>query len=58
MLLNKFVAGSIVGKFSPSWWKFSTTLKHQRQEMSIESLIGPLNVEEKVMAKDTRAKGA
>ena len=57
MLLDKFVAGGIITKLPPSWRNFATLLKHKRQEFSIPDLIGTLDVEEKVRAKDTRARG-
>ena len=57
MLPDKFVAGGIINKLSPSWRNFSTLLKHKRQELSILDLIDTLDVEEKARAKDTRARG-
>jgi hypothetical protein len=57
MLPNKFVAGGIISKFSPSWKDFATSLKHSRQDFTIDGLIGSLDVEEKARAKDTRGKG-
>jgi hypothetical protein len=36
---------------------FATTLKHKRQEFSVPELIGSLDVEERVRAKDTCGKG-
>ncbi|KAK1677680.1 hypothetical protein QYE76_038528, partial [Lolium multiflorum] len=36
---------------------FATTLKHKRQEISVENLIASLDVEEKARAKDTTEKG-
>ena len=55
VLPNKFVAGGIIAKLPPSWNNFATSLKHKRQEFSVADLIGTLDVEEKVRAKDTRA---
>jgi hypothetical protein len=57
ILPDKFVAGGIITKLSPSWMDFGTTLKHKRQEFSMAKLIGSLNVEERARAKDTRGKG-
>ncbi|KAK1631824.1 hypothetical protein QYE76_006139 [Lolium multiflorum] len=54
-LPDKFVAGCIIAKLPPSWRNFSTTLKHKRQEISVENLIASLDVEEK--AKDNTEKG-
>ena len=55
MLPDKFVAGGIIAKLPPSWKDFATSLKHKRQEFSVE-LIGSLDVEERARAKDTREK--
>jgi hypothetical protein len=52
VLPDKFVMGCIVAKLPPSWRNFATSLKHQRHEFSIENIIGSLDVEEKVRAKD------
>ena len=57
MLNDKFVAGAIISKLTPSWRDFATSLKHKRKEFSISDLIGTLDVEEKARAKDTRGKG-
>jgi hypothetical protein len=57
VLPNKFVAGGIIFKLPPSWKDFATSLKHMRQEFTIDGLIGTLDVEEKARAKDTRGKG-
>ncbi|KAK1699472.1 hypothetical protein QYE76_016169 [Lolium multiflorum] len=54
-LPDKFVAGGIIAKLSPSWRNFATS-KHKRQEFSVSDLIGSLHVEEKATAKDTRAR--
>ena len=53
---NKFVAGGIISKLPPSWRDFATSLKHKRQEFTIDGLIGTLDVEEKARAKDIRGK--
>ncbi|KAK1660536.1 hypothetical protein QYE76_048695 [Lolium multiflorum] len=56
-LPDKFVAGCIIAKLPPSWRNFATTLKHKRQEISVENLIASLDVEEKARAKDNTEKG-
>lgn len=43
-LLDKFVAGCITAKLSPSWLNFATSIKHERQEFSATDLIGSLGV--------------
>jgi hypothetical protein len=53
VLLDKFVAGGIISKLPLSWRNFATSLKHKRQEFTIDELIGTLDVEEKMRAKDT-----
>ena len=53
LLLDKFVAGSIIAKLPPSCRDFVTSLKHKRQEFSVAGLIGSLDVEERARAKDT-----
>nr|CCI55375.1 PH01B035L11.20 [Phyllostachys edulis] len=57
VLPDKFIAGGIIAKLPPSWRNFSTSLKHKRQEFSVENLIGSLDVEEKKRAKDTYTRG-
>jgi len=57
VLPDKFVAGCIIAKLPPTWRNFATTLKHKRQEISVENLIASLDVEEKARAKDTSEKG-
>ena len=57
VLPDKFVAGCMIAKLPPSWRNFATTLKHKRQEISVENLIASLDVEEKARAKDTTEKG-
>jgi hypothetical protein len=47
----------IFAKLPPSWRNFATSLKHQRQEFSIENIIGSLYVEEKARAKDKHTGG-
>jgi hypothetical protein len=56
-LPDKFVAGSIIAKLLSSWRDFATSLQHKRQEFSLAELIGSLDVEERVRAKDTRENG-
>ena len=57
VLPDKFVAGGIISKLPPSWRDFATSLKHKRQEFTIDGLIGTLHVEKKARAKDIRGKG-
>jgi hypothetical protein len=57
VLPDKFVAGGIIAKLSPSWRNFATTLKHKRQEFSVAKLIGSLDVEDMARAKYTHEKG-
>nr|CAE05246.2 OSJNBb0115I09.8 [Oryza sativa Japonica Group] len=57
VLPDKFVAGCIIAKLSPSWRSFGTALKHKRQEYSVEGLIASLDVEEKAQEKDAASKG-
>ena len=56
VLPDKFVAGGIISKLPPFWTDFATSLKHKRQEFTIDGLIGTLDVEEKERAKDIRGK--
>lgn len=56
-LPDKFVVGGIIAKLPLSWRNFATSLKHKRQEISVENLIGTLDVEEKARAKDAGPKG-
>jgi len=46
------VAECIIAKLPPSWRNFATTLKHKRQEISVENLIASFDVEEKAQTKD------
>jgi hypothetical protein len=57
VLPNRFVAGCIIAKLPSTWRNFATSLKHKRQEISVENLIASLDVEEKARAKDTGSKG-
>jgi hypothetical protein len=56
VLPNKFVAGGIISKLPPSWRDFATSLKHKRQEFTIDGLIGTLDVEEKAREKNIRGQ--
>ncbi|KAF8720947.1 hypothetical protein HU200_023353 [Digitaria exilis] len=56
VLPDEFVAGAIISKLPSSWKDFATSLKHKRQEFTIDGLIGALDIEEKARAKDTRGK--
>jgi hypothetical protein len=51
------MAGGIIAKLPPYWTEFATTLKHKRQEFSVDELIGSLDVEERAKAKDSCGKG-
>jgi hypothetical protein len=55
-LPNKFVAGGIIAKLPSSWRNFATTLKHKRQQISVEDLLAGLDVEGKARAKDASTK--
>jgi hypothetical protein len=46
------VAAGIISKLPTSWRDFATSVKHKREDISIESLITALDVEEKAWAKD------
>jgi hypothetical protein len=46
------VAASIIAKLPTSWRDFATSLKYKREDISTESLITSLDVEEKARAKD------
>jgi hypothetical protein len=39
--------GDIIAKLPPSWKYFSTGLKHKKENMTVESLIASLDVEQK-----------
>ena len=51
------MAGCIIAKLPSTWRNFATTLKHKRQEISVENLIATLDVEEKAQKKDAPEKG-
>ena len=40
VLPDKFVAGGIISKLPHSWRNLATSLKHKRQEFTIDGLIG------------------
>jgi hypothetical protein len=46
------VAVDIIAKLPTSWRDFATSRKHKRKDISTESLITTLDVEEKARAKD------
>jgi hypothetical protein len=50
------VAGCIIAKLPSSWRNFITSLKHNKQKISVENLIASLDVEEKARAKDNIEK--
>jgi hypothetical protein len=52
VLPDKFMVGGIISKLPPSWKYFSTSLKHKKESMTIESLIVSLDVEEKAKLYD------
>jgi hypothetical protein len=52
----KFVAAAIVAKLPAEWHDFATSIKHKREEISMEDLIVALDVEEKARAKDAQTK--
>jgi hypothetical protein len=52
VLPDKFMVGGIIAKLPPSWKYFSTSLKHKKESMTIESLIVSLDVEEKAKLYD------
>jgi hypothetical protein len=56
ILPDKFLAGGIIAKLPSSWRNFATTLKHKRQQISVEDLLAGLDVEEKARAKDASTK--
>jgi hypothetical protein len=56
VLPGKFVACCIIAKLPQDWIDFATSLKRKRQVFGIVELIGSLDVEEKVRAKDIHGK--
>jgi hypothetical protein len=55
---DRVVAAGIIAKLPTSWRDFATCLKHKREDISIESLITTLDVEEKARAKDAPSTSA
>jgi hypothetical protein len=49
---DRVLAAGIIAKLPTSWRDFATCLKHKREDISTESLITTLDVEEKARAKD------
>ncbi|CAM8987114.1 unnamed protein product [Rhodiola kirilowii] len=48
---------SIIDKLPPSWKEFRHTLKHKKEELSLEQLGGELHVEESIrMQEDVKQK--
>jgi hypothetical protein len=47
VLPNRFLVGCIIAKLPSSRRNFATSLKHNRQEISVENLIVSLDVEDK-----------
>jgi hypothetical protein len=52
----KFVVAAIVAKLPAEWRDFATSIKHKREEISMEDLIAALDVKEKARAKDAQTK--
>jgi hypothetical protein len=52
VLPDRFMVGGIIAKLPPSWKYFSTSLKHKKKTMTVESLIASLDVKEKARSKD------
>jgi hypothetical protein len=57
VLPNKFVVGDIIAKLPPTWRNFAMALKHNKEVMTVESLIATLDVEEKVRSNDVPRSG-
>jgi hypothetical protein len=51
-IADRFVAEGIIVKLPTSWRDFATSLKQKREDISTESLITTLDVEEKAREKD------
>jgi hypothetical protein len=56
ILSDKFVVGGIIAKLPPIWRGVAMALKH-KEDMTVESLIVTLNVEEKARSKDVPHPG-
>jgi hypothetical protein len=57
VLPDRFLVGCIITNLPSTWRNFTTSLKHKRHGISVENLIGSLDVEKKARAKDTGSKG-
>jgi hypothetical protein len=57
-ITDRVVASGIIAKLPTSWRDFATSLKHKREDISTESLITTLDVEEKTRAKDAPSTSA
>jgi hypothetical protein len=55
---DRVVAMAIIVKLPTSWRDFATSLKHKREDISTESLITALDVEEKARVKDAPSTSA
>jgi hypothetical protein len=55
---DRVVAAGVIAKLPTSWRDFTTSLKHKREDISTESLITTLDVEEKARAKDAPSTSA
>jgi hypothetical protein len=51
-LPDRFVAVGIIAKLPATWRDFASTLKHKREDISMEDLVIALDVEEKARMKD------
>jgi hypothetical protein len=56
IMSDKFVVGGIIAKLPPSWRGVAMVLKH-KEDMTVESLIITLKVEEKARSKDVPHSG-
>jgi hypothetical protein len=52
ILPDRFIVGGIIAKLPPSWKYFSTSLKHKKETMTVESVIASLDVKKKARSKD------
>jgi hypothetical protein len=57
-ITDRVVAVGIIAKLPTSWRDFATSLKHKREDISTESLIKALDMEEKARAKDAPSTSA
>ena len=51
------MVGGIIAKLPPTWRNFAMALKHNKEVMTVESLIATLDVEEKVRSNDVPRSG-